>query len=63
MIKIKQYSHWVEVYYKGELIFEGSSVSPTDLLDLFRKIGRKAEIKFNLKSGYPFRIDFSEEKE
>jgi hypothetical protein len=60
---IKQYSHWVEVYCKGEKIFEGSSVSPIDLLDVLRKLGRKAEIRFHMNSAYPFRIDFKEDRE
>jgi hypothetical protein len=61
MILVKKFAYWIEVYYKKELIFSGASIDAIDLVDIFRSIGRKAEIKFHMNSGHPFRIDFSEE--
>ena len=63
MILVKKYAYWTEVYYKDELIFSDASIDATDLVDVLRKLGRRVEIKFDLKSGYPFRIDFKENKD
>ncbi len=63
MILVKKFAYWTEVYYKGELIFSDASIDALDLVDILRKLGRRAEIKFDLKSGHPFRISFEEGKD